>query len=1343
NDELMLLKNKGLIPTEDELYSIHKEGKGKAFAEVEARAGVKLDANKPTVWMVRRLVDYKSTYPMLRFLINLMCADKGRSFTREELKERWLKDIPNLQEHRDLSKKVLNYIFDGRDKVYGLGMQVVVGGPEYERFWVDEFKRWSSDVVGLKGRFVYAPNSDAELLKMQAIGADICINIPRPLEEACGTSDQRTGLNGGVNIAIRGAGPVEWITDSVSGFLLDSYTKVIDGEMFADPELFYNKAPADIYRKLEYASDLFYADSGKWKKIMYNSYLAANEKVTAEAMEARYAKDVYPVAITNRKQAMDFYSSIKENPAELLIKYIKNNPYAKRYLRYIHERENLARYLDSNPSVAIPLKCDSENIKVYSLSVDNQRRIVAIDIGGLRPEPKSWTTVYSRETFEAVLGPGALRNEKLPIIYQTRDALSGKDYGQYATWQLLKDGLPLGVPAPGIQVLDLVETKERRESIEERVVPEDLADILAAAINGEILQESRLPVELLIQMASNLSTQPDVLRDTLRKVSVLDAKVARKKFTEEGIPAVMAFVATLAPELLEDMRDWDKRIYPLLSSIINSELNKNLFEKGKINFHRVTLNTAFVFSKSYNGRRVFIPIHFAQKGWSGEDSKVWLKIMDYFDYVEDPLCHKVFDYTIGRFYPIPHAGEDLAKHGWNVGISVFPGKVDKTGYIQHGLRFQILEFDPLLPENIAWWKDPSRINTAIIFPIFSLRHGKFKEIAPYFKEVLKPQGINVLLALPFYAILDESPYAPVSLYALNESYIDWSGVDGKQYDKEELQKFIKENAWWLEDYARFMALHEIIGKSSLEWKEDDVKRVEKDARYQGLVERHKLAQWIAHLQFKDALDSLFEEGGHMFFDMPMFRGKDSVDVWRHPEYFKDIKARNPGIVRCGINENWTDLALWNWTELSKESYRFILQPLQHWLDFGLGGVRLDALHFAYNFGNGQLASGDERGDDFISSLGQLALLKEKLFIAEAFEGKYNDIRKYGIMVIGEDWKQMSSHDSGRYYGTKEKFMEGFNGCLNDYYSARNAKFVCFTLGDQWGDPMPIKVVKGEGKERRSLWRYKVPEKSDPDYAERVKFDLGDYIETMVSAHQVYRRLKSASDLTPYPATVDPLALNRIPDYQRIPDILARLIIKNENISIEYKNKQKLALEEEDLLLKCLKDAFIGLANAPPELQLSLHVSYNLTQVAALEDASLKINRLLLNTRNLTKKEIDALRIVLTREILPHELKHLLTNWTEKLIRKNSLKNFAREHSILEALLYLHKNKINGIRLDSDWPFDDNELRILENILESYQSGRLHGGSDSIEESMLDSILLPLTRNLYLDYCAQCILPDNL
>ncbi|MGD9015705.1 MAG: glycogen/starch synthase, partial [Candidatus Omnitrophota bacterium] len=309
NDKLRLIENTGRIATEDELYSIFKQGKEIAFAEVETRTGVRLNPGKPTAWLVRRIVDYKSQYPILRFLVHLICADQYRAFTREELKKIWFRDIPDLQTdyNRDKVEAVLDYIFDNREIVHGLGMQVVVGGPEFGvPFWVKEFIRWSNDTPELKNRFVYVPYSDAELLKYQAIGADICINIPRSLEEACGTSGQRTGLNGGINIS-SGAGEHEWVKDynentgEGSGFLVGPYVGMTAYGLVADNILFYRKAPADVFNKLEIASRLFYTESGKWRKLMYNSYLDANSKVTAKAMEQRYALDVYRLALKMRQ----------------------------------------------------------------------------------------------------------------------------------------------------------------------------------------------------------------------------------------------------------------------------------------------------------------------------------------------------------------------------------------------------------------------------------------------------------------------------------------------------------------------------------------------------------------------------------------------------------------------------------------------------------------------------------------------------------------------------------------------------------------------------------------------------------------------------------------------------------------------------------------------------------------------------------------------------------------------------------------------------------------------------------------------------------------------------------
>ncbi|MDP3792060.1 MAG: glycogen/starch synthase [Candidatus Omnitrophota bacterium] len=321
SDELKAFEDKKGVPSEEDLWQIHENGKKEAFAEIEIRTGVKLDPNKLTGWEVRRLVDYKSQYPMLRFLVHILTADKDKSFTMDELKTLWFRDIPDLAQsyNKGIVESNLSKIFDNgrRKKVYGLGMQLVVGGPEYMPFWVQEFRHWANDIPEFNGRFVYVPNSDAKLLKMQAIGCDLCITNPRPLEEAAGTSDGRAGENGGVNIAIKGAGPVEWIVDydettgGGSGFFIGSYTKETDDGFAADNEKFYHEAPADIFAKCEISSRLFYEEGkSKWKHLMRNSYLRANELVTAVAMERRYAHDVYLPAIRKKRNTKTIYEMV-------------------------------------------------------------------------------------------------------------------------------------------------------------------------------------------------------------------------------------------------------------------------------------------------------------------------------------------------------------------------------------------------------------------------------------------------------------------------------------------------------------------------------------------------------------------------------------------------------------------------------------------------------------------------------------------------------------------------------------------------------------------------------------------------------------------------------------------------------------------------------------------------------------------------------------------------------------------------------------------------------------------------------------------------------------------------
>ena len=282
-EDLLEAKNEDIDidSCKETLSNVAIKGKALSLAEVKKRTagmtdkhgriiskdGIDLDPDLPTVWLVRRMVEYKSQLPILKDIIHIVCAN-----TNEEVETLW-------------------------GRMNGLQMQVVVGGlaPEgtNEEKWIEEFVGWMQRPE-LRGRFVFVPNSDTILLKMQAIGADVCINCPLPEQEACGTSDQRSARNGGVNIATQSGGPPEYIEDGKSGMLVGPYESNED---------FYSRAPKDILDKLRQLSDMYYKQKngdGKWLDMKFQSYLASL-KVSAVAMEQRYA-EVYTQAMHVRKK---------------------------------------------------------------------------------------------------------------------------------------------------------------------------------------------------------------------------------------------------------------------------------------------------------------------------------------------------------------------------------------------------------------------------------------------------------------------------------------------------------------------------------------------------------------------------------------------------------------------------------------------------------------------------------------------------------------------------------------------------------------------------------------------------------------------------------------------------------------------------------------------------------------------------------------------------------------------------------------------------------------------------------------------------------------------------------
>lgn len=469
--------------------------------------------------------------------------------------------------------------------------------------------------------------------------------------------------------------------------------------------------------------------------------------------------------------------------------------------------------------------------------------------------------------------------------------------------------------------------------------------------------------------------------------------------------------------------------------------------------------------------------------------------------------------------------------------------------IEQGPVAETWKLSDATEKEVPWFKQPKTYMVMILPGYYPRRAekdpgiSKFKDWGErYVKDWSK--YVDVIQMLPFLHILSESPYAPVSDFALNENFIDWSDVRDVSEDEKELlyagpeelkkvnydalrereekvalaayerflsteagkntsyaqdyQKFCQQHKQWLDDFSEFMALHEILNKNSLEWTAQETSEAKQNKRYELLYGFHQYAQWHAYTQFKrDFLDPVHEQGGKIWYDQPMFTNKDSVSVWKKPADYLEPKNpdKYPGIVMSewGVNERWTELALRNWTQLKEVNYSPVLDAHSHWLEEGCDGGRLDALHLAYNDNPGQLKSGDEPGAEFVNALADVFKKNQKIPFAEAFEGK-NFLKEISENMVTLEWgghgnvMVLSTHDSPRFNSKRDfsSFFWNFNSKeKSGSYNREFSKFILFTAGDEICDPEPVKVVTEDAKGRHSYWhsREKIPSENPELFSE--------------------------------------------------------------------------------------------------------------------------------------------------------------------------------------------------------------------------------------------------------------------
>ena len=240
--------------------------------------------------------------------------------------------------------------------------------------------------------------------------------------------------------------------------------------------------------------------------------------------------------------------------------------------------------------------------------------------------------------------------------------------------------------------------------------------------------------------------------------------------------------------------------------------------------------------------------------------------------------------------------------------------------------------------------------------------GCFSQEAYDFVDWLVKAGQTYWQILPLgptcYGPSDDSPYQSYSAFAGNPYLIsletlgkeglltkkecealDW-GEDPKKVDYDKLhenrlkllrkayersniasdpeyQEFLKENNWWLQDYALFMALKDFFGDVAWsQWPQDirchwgfalDYYREKLyfDIEFQQFLQFKFFQQWLKLKKYAN------DRGIRIVGDMPIYVSLDSSDVWAHPELFQLDGNNTPtAIAGCPPDAFSADGQLW-------------------------------------------------------------------------------------------------------------------------------------------------------------------------------------------------------------------------------------------------------------------------------------------------------------------------------------------------------------------------------------------------------------------------------------------------
>ncbi len=291
------------------------------------------------------------------------------------------------------------------------------------------------------------------------------------------------------------------------------------------------------------------------------------------------------------------------------------------------------------------------------------------------------------------------------------------------------------------------------------------------------------------------------------------------------------------------------------------------------------------------------------------------------------------------------------------------------------------------PAKKQWRKFGIKKRAGVSTPLFSLFSSLSTGIAEYpdlelLAEWCRDAGMSIIQLLPLNDTgFNFTPYDSASTFALEPMYLRPSQITGidlkifkdqiaevqkkfptgrKRVDygikKEKLELFwrmfqsvekksgdfeifLKNQVFWIEDYAVYKTLKEQNNEASWESWDIPLKEKKPDAidafsrKHAQSIVFHKWLQWQCFLQARGAKKNCSKNGVYLMGDLPFLVSRDSADVWAHQDYFKlDRVAGAPPDAFFANGQRW-GMPAYDWPRIESRGYDYLIQKVRYSQNF--------------------------------------------------------------------------------------------------------------------------------------------------------------------------------------------------------------------------------------------------------------------------------------------------------------------------------------------------------------------------------------------------------------------------